>query len=415
MGSFSYRASTRDGQVVEGVMNADGQAAVVTNLRNQGYIPLSISEGEARPAAGKSGSRFSTSIKLPSFSRARRVNNRDLMLFTRELATLIRAGMPLDRSLQSLSQLSENETLKTTLSTVLSQVQEGASLSEAMQLHEKVFPPLYVNMVKAGEAGGVLELVLERLAEYLERAQIAREEIRSAMTYPILLAGASIVVVTILLTVVLPKFTTIFADVGAALPASTRTVMWISDMVRGYWWALVVALVVAWLLFRRLTSSPSGRLKWHSFLLNLPLLGTFIRKSQVANFTRTLGTMLSSGVPLLQSLEIVKAIVTNNVISNAVSVVQQDVSEGKGLSGPLERTGAFPPLALQMVAVGEETGRLDDMLGTVAEHYDRDVTSTLKRLMSVIEPMMLLIMTVVVGFIVVSMVSAVFSVNEVAF
>ncbi len=394
-------------------MEADGEAAVISNLRSQGYIPLSVKAGSA--GAGGKGFSFDLS-SLGSISlRRKKVRSRDLMIFTRELATLLQAGMPLDRSLQSLSTLTENEALKDIVGNVLTNVQEGKSLSDALALHDTVFPPIYVNMIRAGEAGGVIESVLERLAEYLENSEKVRDELKSAMTYPLILGIVGGGSITILLTYVLPKFTVIFADVGAALPASTQFVMTVSDGLKTYWWIVGLLLVAARLAFKRYTSNSAGLLNYHRAQLKMPLFGDLIRKVEVARFARTLGTMLKSGVPLLQSLDIVRAVLSNTLISTAVSAAQRDVSEGKGLSGPLERTGVFPALSLQMVAVGEDTGRLDDMLLIVAEHYDQDVSNLLRRLMNLLEPAMLLIMGLVAGFIVISMMSAVFSVNEMTF
>jgi general secretion pathway protein F len=408
---FAYRATTAEGRIVEGVMEADAEAAVVASLRSQGYIPLFV--GTKGKTAGR---RRATSLRLPDVSAWRgRVKSRDLMVFTRELATLLRAGMPLDRSLQSLSALTENDRLKAVLANVLMQVQEGKSLSKALGEHGRVFPPLYVNMIRAGEAGGIMESVLERLAEYLESSEKAREEIRSAMTYPLILAFVGSASIIILLTYVLPKFAMVFNDMGATMPASTRFVMGVSEALQSYWWAGALALVVSVIALRRYTSTPTGRLRFDRFKLTVPIFGELSRKVQVARFARTLGTMLKGGVPLLQSLEIVRSIVNNTVIVRALASVQKDVSEGKGLSQPLERTGVFPPLSLQMVAVGEETGRLDDMLMIVSDHYDRDVTNLVARLMSMLEPAMLLLMGLVTGFIVIAMLSAVFSVNQMQF
>ncbi len=407
---FSYRAATSDGRIVEGVMEAEGEAAVVTALRNQGYIPLLVRAG----SAGTTRKKLAFSLpSLPSWRR--RVRGRDVMIFTRELATLLRAGMPLDRSLQSLASLTENATLKTVVANVLAQVQEGKSLSKALGEHARVFPPLYVNMVRAGEVGGVLESVLERLADYLEASEKARDEIRSAMAYPLILAGVGAGSILILLTYVLPKFTVVFADLGAAMPASTRMVMAMSDMLQSYWWVAMLLVAASYAAFRRYTSGPAGRLRYDRWQLTIPIFGDLVRKIQVARFARTLGTMLKSGVPLLQSLEIVRNVLSNSVIAGAVVAVQKDVREGKGLAQPLERTGVFPALSLQMVAVGEETGRLDDMLIIVSDHFDRDVTNLVARLMSALEPAMLLLMGLVTGFIVIAMLSAVFSVNEMTF
>ncbi len=406
MTAYAYRASTREGKVVEGTMDAAGEAAVVAALRGQGLMPLSVSAG-----AGRGGKSFSLRFE-PPWKREARVRGRDLMVFTGELSTLLRAGLPLDRSLASLSALSENPTLQKVVREVLAKVQEGRSLSQALGEHPDVFPPLYVNMIRAGEAGGVVEAVLERLAEYLERSEKTREEIKSAMVYPVILATTAGGAILIMLTFVLPKFADIFSDLGAAMPDSTRFVMGISDFVIAWWWLLLLALVAAWQGWKRWLSTPAGRERFDRFKLDAPVAGDLVRKLQIARFARTLGTMLKGGVPLIQALDIVRAVVANVVIGKALAVVQREVSEGKGLSGPLEKAGVFPALALQMVGVGEETGRLDDMLLVVSDHYDGEVSQAITRTMALISPVVLIVMGTLTGFIVWAMLSAVFSVNE---
>lgn len=413
MNSYSYRASTRDGRVVEGVMEAAAESGVVSALRSQGYIPLSIQEGSGGAKATGSGWKFS--MELPKFGGSGKVKPRDLMLFTRELATLLNAGLPLDRSLHSLGALTENETLKTVVAEILSGVQEGQSLSKALAEKPEVFPPLFVNMIRAGEAGGMVETVLERLADYLERNQKVRDEVRSALSYPIILAVVASAAITILLVYVLPQFATLFDEMGAAMPASTQFVMSASDLLQRYWWlgAIIIAGIVLGL--RRFRQTPSGQFRWDTWVLATPKVGDLTRKIQVARFARTLGTMLQGGVPLIRSLEIVRAVVANSVINAAVEVVQREVSEGKGLSGPLESGGVFPPLAIQMVSVGEDTGQLDEMLLVVAEHYDREVTNSVNALMALVGPAILIVMGGIAGFIVIAMMSAVFSVNQISF
>ncbi|HYB98072.1 MAG TPA: type II secretion system F family protein [Candidatus Limnocylindrales bacterium] len=413
MAAYAYKASTREGRIVEGLMEASGEAAVVASLRGQGFIPLAVREGTTAAAASSRG--FSlpdlASMSLP-WRRAKKVKGRDLMIFTGELATLLKAGLPLDRSLASLSALSENPTLKAVVSQVLARVQEGRSLSQALGEHPAVFPPLYVNMIRAGEAGGIVEGVLERLADYLERSEKTREQIKSAMVYPIILIVTAGGAIAILLTVVMPRFAAIFADLGTAMPASTQAVMAISEFVKSYWWLLVLSCMGVWYGIRRYVDTPAGRERYDRLALSAPVFGDLVSKLQVARFARTLGTMLRGGVPLIQSLDIVRSIVPNVIISRALAAVQRDVSEGKGLSGPLERTGVFPPLALQMVGVGEETGRLDEMLIVVSDHYDREVTNAVARVMTLIGPVILIFMAVVIGVIVWAMMSAVFSVNQ---
>jgi general secretion pathway protein F len=408
MTAYAYRASTREGKVIEGNMEASGEAAVISSLRSQGYLPLSVKEGSGSVARRA----LSFDFELP-WRRAPKVKSRDLMIFTGELSTLLGAGLPLDRSLGSLSALTENPTLKRIVGEILARVQEGRSLSQALGEHPETFPPLYVNMIRAGEAGGVVETVLERLAEYLESSEKTREEIRSAMVYPVILAGVASIAIVIMLTFVLPQFATIFEDLGSAMPASTRFMMGVSDILIGYWWLLLILLFALRTAVKRWLNSPKGRERYDRFLLAAPVLGDLVRKLQVARFSRTLGTMLKSGVPLIQALEIVRAVVANVVISRALVGVQKDVSEGKGLVGPLEKAKVFPALALQMVGVGEETGRLDDMLLVVSQHYDGEVSRAIERSTQLINPIVLIVMGGVTLFIVWAMMSAVFSVNEI--
>jgi type II secretion system protein F len=408
MTAYAYRASTREGKVIEGNMEAPGEAAVVSSLRAQGYMPLSVKEGSGSVARRA----LSFDFELP-WNRAPKVKSRDLMVFTGELSTLLKAGLPLDRSLASLSALTENPTLKRIVGEVLARVQEGRSLSQALGEHPETFPPLYVNMIRAGEAGGVVETVLERLSEYLENSEKTREEIRSAMVYPMILASVASIAIVIMLTFVLPQFATIFEDLGSAMPASTRFMMGVSDILIGYWWLLILILFAIRTAIKRWLATPNGRERYDRALLGAPVLGDLVRKLQVARFSRTLGTMLKSGVPLIQALEIVRAVVANVVIARALVGVQKDVSEGKGLVAPLEKAKVFPALALQMVGVGEETGRLDDMLLVVSQHYDGEVSRAIERSTQLINPIVLIVMGGVTLFIVWAMMSAVFSVNEI--
>ncbi len=410
MAQFSYRATTAEGQIIEGVIESDTEASVVTSLRGQGYIPIRIDRGAA--VGGRGLAAWSAQLREAVVSWRSRVGTHDLMLFTRELAVLLKAGLPLDRCLQSLATLAESDALKAIVRQVLLDVQEGKSLSDALAVHDRAFPSLYVNMVRAGEAGGVLEMILERLADYLEQSQKIRDEVRSAMVYPLFLVGVGGLMVVVMLTYVLPKFAVLFNDLGGSLPSSTQFVMAMSAALRAYWWGMALAALALFVSFRRWGQSEGGRLTLDRFKLRMPIFGELLTKIQVARFARTLGTMLQSGVPLIRSLEIVKAVVGNVVIGSALTSVQHDVSEGKGLAAPLERTGVFPSMALQMVGVGEETGRLDEMLLVVSDHYDRDVANSIRSLMSLIGPVVLVTIAGVVGFIIMAVMSAIFSVNE---
>ncbi|MFM8412677.1 MAG: type II secretion system inner membrane protein GspF [Alphaproteobacteria bacterium] len=406
MAQFQYRAADGDGKVVEGTIDAADVNAAATRLQERGLIPIKV--GQA--AAKRTGL---ASISLPNLSLKRRgPKSRDLLVFTHEMSTLLAAGLPLDRSLSILADLSENPEMKRVVSEILQSVQRGKSLAESLGEHPKVFAPLYVNMVRAGEVGGVLDQVLARLREYLESADELRGEVRSALVYPVILSIVALGSVTILLTYVLPKFATIFSQAGKALPLSTRFLLGLSDGMRNYWWVMLIAIAALAVAFTHWTRTPAGRLRWDGLKLRMLLIGDLLRKLSVARFARTLGTLLRSGVPMLQALDIVRDVSGNVVLSKAIDQVKVGVRGGSGVSAPLGQTGVFPPLALQMISVGEETGRLDEMLVQVADYFDKEVRAQVKRLTSLLEPMLLLVCGVVVAFVVLSMFSAIFSINN---
>ena len=393
-------------------MEAAEERTVVQRLQERGLIPLRIGTGGAPAVA------TGRVLSLPSFGGggggSKKVRTKDLLVFTQELSTLLAAGMPLDRSLTTLTTLAQGQELRRVTGVVLQSVRGGTSLAEAMAQHPKVFPPLYVNMVKAGEIGGVLDEVLRRLVDYLSNAQELRDEIRSAMTYPILLTVVGGASVAILLVFVLPKFATMFADLGQTLPLSTRMMLGFSDLFTSVWTVpgLIGVVALGYGLWRYANTGPR-RYGLDAFKLRLPLFGSLLRRMEVARFGRTLGTLLRSGVPVLQALDIVREVATNQVIGRAIAEVQVGVREGAGMAPPLGRSGAFPPLALQMIAVGEDTGKLDEMLITIADYFDREVRNEVKRLTSLLEPAMILVMGLVVGFMVISMLMAVFSINDI--
>jgi general secretion pathway protein F len=405
MAQFQYRATDAEGKILEGMIDAADRGVAVARLQDRGLIPLKVGE----PTAQKSGL---ASISLPTFSFKRGVRGRDLLIFTHEMSTLLAAGMPLDRSLSILTDLSERAELKAIVADVLQSVQRGKSLAEALAQHPKVFPPIYINMVKAGEIGGVLDHVLGRLTDYLERANELRDEVRSAMVYPLILLFTAFISVTVLLTYVLPKFGSIFAHAGHALPFTARMLLATSDAMRSYWWAGVLVAGAIGFGVTHFLRTPGGRLKWDQFKLRLLLIGDLTRKIAVARFARTLGTLLKSGVPMLQALEIVREVTGNLVLAQAIDEVKVGVRGGSGVAQPLNHTGVFPPLALQMISVGEETGKLDEMLIQVADYFDKEVRQSVKRLTSLLEPALLLFGGVVVAFVVLSMFSAIFSINN---
>ena len=410
MGTRRFWESQADGEgkILEGMIEATEVAGAVSRLQERGLVPLRV----ATPGPQRTGL---ASISLPSLDFRSKIGRKDILILTQELSTLLAAGLPLDRSLSILGELSENPRLKAVVGDILQSVQRGKSLAESLAEHPKVFEPLYVNMVKAGEVGGVLDSVLQRLTEYLESATELRDEVRSAMIYPIVLLATSFGSVTILLTYVLPKFQTIFSQGGQTLPFSARVMMGLSNALRAYWWVGILLAIAGGFAFAHWVRTPEGRLAWDRFRLRVVLIGDLTRKVAVARFARTLGTLLRRGVPMLQALDIVRDVAGNVVLSEAVDEVKAGVRGGAGVAGPLSRSGVFPQLALQMIGVGEETGRLDDMLVQVADYFDKDVRNTVKSLTALLEPVLLLVGGVVVAFVVLSMFSAITSVNNMPF
>jgi general secretion pathway protein F len=383
-----------EGAIVEGVIEAVDEKDVAQRLKNSGVIPLSI----ASPKEGL-GKRF-----------ARKSSRGDILTFTTELSSLLGAGLPLDRSLNILSDISESGEMKNIIKSVLKSIREGSSFSDALQKHPRVFPKLYVNMIRAGEAGGVLDVVLDKLNEFLESSRELKDHVFSAMIYPVILlftGGASIVV---LLTWVLPKFSVIFSEMHTQLPASTRMIIGFSEAIASYWWILLACAAGGWVVFRNYVKTPAGRLQWDSF--KLKLMGDVIRKIETARFARTLGTLLRSGVPLLQALHNSKDIINNQVIASAIDTVSRGAKEGKGIAAPLAAANVLPALALSMIKVGEETGQLDTMLLKVAVTYEKSLRIAIKRFVSLMEPALILGMGLVIGFIVLSMLMAIFSITN---
>jgi general secretion pathway protein F len=397
MSVFSYRATTIEGAIMEGVIEAIDERSAIDRLKNTGLIPLSVTA----PKEGI-GKKFSL--------RSSRV---DLLTFTTELSSLLGAGLPLDRSLNILSEISESTEMKKVIDSILRSIREGSSFSDALQKHPKVFPKLYVNMIRAGEAGGVLDVVLDKLNEFLESSKALKDHVVSVMIYPSLLMVTGGVSIIILLTFVLPKFSMMFAELGGSLPLSTKLLLAFSNTLKAYWWIVLSAVVVAWIIFKNYVRSDAGRFKWDGFKLRL--IGDVVRKLETARFCRTLGTLLKSGVPLLQALNNSRDIISNRVIAAAVDSVSAGAKEGKGIAVPLSETNVFPQLALSMIKVGEETGQLDSMLMKVASTYEKSLNVAIKRLVNFLEPLMILTMGVIIGFIVISMLLAIFSIVDLPF
>ncbi len=334
-----------------------------------------------------------------------------MLNFTTELAALLGAGLPLDRSLSILGEISGDTAMRTIVQSLLKTIREGNSFSESLSKHPRVFTRLYVNMIKAAEAGGVIEAVMEKLAGYLETSSELKDHIYSAMIYPVLLASTGFVSVLILLAYVIPQFSMIFEELGETLPLPTQILMMISGFFSDYWWVVVGVVAVTFYFYRRYSRTEEGRYNLDAFKLRT--FRAIVVTIETARFSRTLGTLLKSGVPLLEALRNVKDVINNLIIRGAIEEIIKGAKEGKGLAGPLAAANLFPSLAISMMKVGEETGALDDMLLKVASTYEKILRTLVRRLISILEPAMILIMAVIVAFIVISMLMAIFSLNEI--
>jgi type II secretion system protein F len=401
---YVYKATDPSGRILEGAMEGRDERAVVESLQKLGYIPIRISATEGK------GDLW---VRVASYFE--RVTLRDLLVFTQELSTLLDAGLSLDRSLQILADVAEKERFREIIKDVLKKIEAGSSLSEALSSYPSIFPRLYVNMVRAGEAGGVLNIVLSRLARYLQGSKEIRDNLISVLIYPALLTFVSGLCVTILLIFVIPRFTQIFADMGQSLPLPTQILLSVSQFIRDYWWGLAGAILVTWFLLRSYIREGEGKVQWDRFKLRLAIVGQLVRELEIARFSRTMGTLIQSGVPILQALQIVRETAGNEILARAIGEVHAAVKQGSGISRALQNSNVFPPLAVHMITVGEETGKLEEMLIRVAETYEASLQTALRRFMSLLEPMIIVLMASVVGFIVFSVLMAILSINEIPF
>jgi general secretion pathway protein F len=408
MAFFQYRAADQAGKVVEGVMEADAERSVVLRLREMGCVPLRIalpserSMGAARP-------------QRPLFPK-RKISQQQLVQFTRELSALLGAGLPLDRSLSILGGLvEEGVEFSKVVHSLVEAVRAGKSLAISMGEHPDVFPKIYVNMIRAGEAGGILEGVLRYLTDYMESTLALKEDIKSALIYPMILGGAAGLSLIVLFVFVIPKFAAIFRDNGNALPWITKVVLGLSQFLTHYGWITLLVICAAGVGAFFYVRSPEGRSEWDRLSLRTWLLGDLLRKFETARFSRTLAALLKGGVPLLEALGTVEGVVGNRLLARAISQVQVRVREGKGMARPLSESGLFPALALNMIAVGEETGKLESMLTEVANYFDQEVKRSTKRLTAMLEPALILAMGLIIGIVVISMLLAIFSINDLPF
>ncbi len=397
---FEYKAVTPSGEALSGEMEAAGQDQVFARLQASGSIPISAREQ-------------GTGFQFHQLWRGRRgLNQREVGDLTQQLATLLGAGLPLDRSLSILAELAENDRIRDLVNKIRNHVREGGSLSDAMEQRHGVFSRFYINMVRAGEVGGSLDQTLARMAEYLERNKELKDGVVSAMIYPALLMVLAVASLMLLMVYVIPQFTPMFDDFGGELPLLTRIVVGVGDVLQAFWWGLLLIVLGVSVWFRRQLAQPESRRRWDGRFLATRWLGDVIAKIETARLARTTGTLLINGVPLLSALSIAKNVMTNTVLADDVAEAAKAVKTGSPLAPALAERKHLPRLAIQMVNVGEETGQLDDMLIKVANTYDREVKVTIDRLMSLLVPMLTLGLALLIGVIVMSVLLAILSVNE---
>lgn len=388
MPNYAWTGKNRQGQSQSGTSTAASEAALTADLRRKGIIPTKISP---------------QSIKSFSFGGGGSVSTKDLVVFTRQFCTMIDAGLPLVQCLDILSKQQDNAYFKKCLTQVKESVESGSTFAESLKKHPKIFDELYVNLVAAGEVGGILDTILNRLAAYIEKSLKLKKQVKSAMTYPVTIIGIASVVVGVILIFVIPAFESMFSSFNQALPMPTQIVINLSRGLKKYIFVIIAGIWLFIFLCKRFYASPKGRELVDYYALKLPVIGVLIRKVAVAKFTRTLGTMISSGVPILDGLEIVAKTAGNRTVEKAIYQVRQSISEGKTIAEPLTKSGVFPPMVCQMIAVGEQAGALDTMLNKIADFYDDEVDEAVGNLTAMMEPLLMLFLGTIVGGLVIAM------------
>jgi general secretion pathway protein F len=401
--AFRYKAIDTAGAAVEGVMEAADEATVIQRLHDIGHVPVRA-EHVASVAARSWLSR-------DLFTRDR-LSQRHLAIVTRELSTLLHAGLPLDRALSILIELAESAAVADVMERVRDRVRGGATFADALAADERNFPSYYLSMVRAGELGGAMEVVLARLADYIARSQAMSQQIRTALVYPVFLLLMAGVAVVILFTVVVPEFKPLFEDAGQELPLATRVFIAIGDLVQKYWWAILIAVALAVLGFRSFLATPAGRQGWDRLVLGLPLVGGIIAKVEASRLGRTVGTLLQNGVPVLSALAIVRETVGNTIIAGTLEEAADGVKRGQGLAAPLAATERFPPLFIHLVRVGEESGQLVDMLIRAAEIFDSETQRAIERMLALLVPILTIAMGLLIAGIISSILVALLSINK---
>ncbi|MAV39771.1 MAG: pilus assembly protein PilC [Puniceicoccaceae bacterium] len=405
MPKFNYKIITKSGKNKSGTIEANSVADAKSKLTASGDIVMSVSAATGGKSTKNSKKRSSAKKASTGFSFGKVIKEEELTVFTRQLATLLEAGLPLLRSIEVMTRQEPNKRFKAVLEKLSDTVKSGSSFSDGLSQHPKVFDRLYVNMVKAGEAGGVLELVLARLAGFKEKALKTKKKVQSAMVYPFVVVGVAVAIVIMLMVVVVPKFQSIFDDMldGAALPGPTQLVINISNFLQEQILASLAIVAAIYVLVRLFLASSFGAKLYNGLVINIPKVGDLVRKVNIARITRTFGTLLSSGVPILQAIKITKDITGNYFYAKALNKIHDKVRDGESLSKPMELETVFPNMVTSMVDVGEETGELDKMLNRIADNYDEDVDNAVAGITSIIEPIMIVFLALAVGFIVIAL------------
>ena len=403
---FAYKALDQSGKNVEGLKEADSPRTLRTVLRRDGLFLTEVT-GEKQAKAA------SPEVNVRRWVGGR-VKADDVAVATRQLAVLVNAGIPLVDALTALVEQVDHERLKRVLSAVKQRVNEGSSLADALAQHPKAFSTLYVNMIRAGESSGALDVVLFRLADFTESQARLRSKVLGTLTYPAAMLVIGSVIMGILFTVVIPKITKVFEDTKVVLPWTTRFLIGFSTFVHDWWWAIGLLQIAAVYAFLRWRKTPAGRARWDIWVLDAPIFGPLVRQVAVARFSRTLATLLKSGVPLLTSMDIVRNIVGNTRLAAVIEEARESIKEGESIAAPLKRSGEFPPLVYHMVAIGEKSGELEAMLGNVANAYDSQVETKIAALTSLLEPVMIVVMGVAVAFIVFSILMPILQINTIA-
>jgi general secretion pathway protein F len=399
--TFFFRAVASDGKVRTGSLAGESDKLIARELRKQGLTPIYV---------GVAPKSTSIEIKLPSFGRGRR---RDVLFFTQELSTLLNSGVPLDRALSITAELTERPQFRFLVLDVLRVLKSGRSLADSLGTHPEYFSELYTNMVRAGEASGSLGVIFERLSEFERTRDDLRNYIISSLIYPALLACVGLASIVLLLTFVVPRFATIFNDPAMKIPLPTKILLQASNVVKAYWWMAASAIAAVTISLRVYIQTAAGRLWWDSARLKLPLLGDALLKAETARFARAMGTLVAHTVPLVQSIGIAAGTLNNKMIAGALGAVAQGVKRGEGIAVPLRKAAVFPPLAAHLLTVGEETGRLDQMFARMADIYETDTRASIKRFTSIFEPVVILVMGVLIGALILSMLLAITSINDV--